>query len=277
MDVNGWTYYNHAAIPACWPHEEPDITPVRDGSVWSMNGRPLFARWTTDYDCGEQTEFYYCIKDDLLDLSALKAKRRYEITRGLRNFEVRTICAEEYAHELYLVYAESLKGYGGTVFPEPEEAFQANVQAWMQECCVLFGVFDRESGALCGYADVWTHGRYLPISSLKTRPDCEKAGVNFALVYGILQHFADDIRQGAYLCDGARNVLHQTNFQAFLIKYFQFRKAYCRLHIAYRPGVGLAVRCLFPFRKQLRSLGGRVGRMLDSVLKMEAWQRGLPE
>ena len=35
-------------------------------------------------------------------------------------------------------------------------------------------------------------------------------------------------RGGYYLCDGQRNIRHQTNFQEFLVKYFGFRYAYTR-------------------------------------------------
>ena len=277
MNSTGWQYYNHAAIPAGWPHEMPDLTPVRDGSIWKMDGKPLFARWTEDFDCGEETEFYYCIKDTGLDISALKAKRRYEINRGNKNYEVRLIRAEAYAQELYDVYVDSLNGYPDHPVPVPMETFSSQVSAWMGVDCALFGAFERETGRLCGYSDVWLHDRYLPISSLVTRPSCEKSGVNFALVSGIITHFSEDLSRGAYLCDGARNILHETNFQSFLIKYFEFRKAYCHLRIRYRPGVGLIVRCLFPFRKWFASVGGSLGRAVTAVLKMEAWQRGLPE
>lgn len=277
MGISGWKYYNHAAIPTGWPHETPDLTPVRDGSIWNMDGKPLFTRWTEDFDCGEETEFYYCIKDSGLDISSLKAKRRYEINRGNKNYEVRLIRAEEYTQELYDVYVESLEGYSGHPIPEPLELFASRVSAWPASNCALFGAFDRETGRLCGYSDVWIHGRYLPISSLTTRPSCEKSGVNFALVSGIIEHFSAELESGAYLCDGARNVLHETNFQPFLMKYFGFRKAYCHLRIQYRPGVGLLVHCLFPFRKWFAAMGGGLGRAVSAVLKMEAWQRGLPE
>ena len=34
LDVSGWTYYNHAAIPSCAPHETPPLAPLEDGSIW---------------------------------------------------------------------------------------------------------------------------------------------------------------------------------------------------------------------------------------------------
>lgn len=38
MDINGWKYYNHAAYPSTWPHEDVDLTPIKDKSIWKMGG-----------------------------------------------------------------------------------------------------------------------------------------------------------------------------------------------------------------------------------------------
>lgn len=89
----GWRYYNHAAVPMCAPHENPDLTSIKDGSIykWRVSGGPLLARWTSDWDCGHKTNWWYVIKDTPFDISTLKSKRRYEISKGNRNYEVKTI------------------------------------------------------------------------------------------------------------------------------------------------------------------------------------------
>ena len=82
MRINGWEYYNHAAVPTVAPHEEPNLQPVEDNSIWKIDGgMPLLARWTTDFDCGSETNWWYVIKDTPFDINALKSKRRYEIKR----------------------------------------------------------------------------------------------------------------------------------------------------------------------------------------------------
>lgn len=280
MNVPGWKYYNHAMVPSVWPHEDVDLNPIKDKTIWSVHegGAPFLTRWTSDWDCPEQTEFYWCIKDDGFDIAALKAKRRYEISKGKKNFETRIIDPKEYIDEIYCVYLESLKGYSVEFVPEKKDSFEKKANGgWSQPACRFFGTFDRETGVLCGYSDVYDRGLYLPISSFKTRVDCEKRGVNFALVAGIVEWYVDLGRSRSYLCDGARNALHETRFQDFLIKYFGFRKAYCKLHIIYRPVVGVSVTVLFPFRNLFKRIQNGKIKMIYSVLKMEAWKRGLPE
>ena len=104
----------------------------------------------------------------------------------------------------------------------------------------------------------------------KTVPEYEKAGVNFALVHAILVDREQFLRDGGYICDGARSISHETNFQDFLERYFGFRKAYCRLHVRYKPRIAFAVKVLYPFRKILKALDGiRLIHKINAILKME--------
>jgi hypothetical protein len=256
-----------------WPHEEPDIKEI----PWRKFRKAFMAKWTSQFDCENETQFWYCIKDDEFDVSKIKAKRRYEITRGNKNYCTRVIDPDEYKDALYSVYIESLGGYEEKVRVKSRTEFDNQINAWKgNDACVLFGTFSRTE-VLCGYCDVYKRGRYLPISSLKTVPECERDGVNFALISFIVDYFSTDIKHGSYLCDGARNSLHKTNFQDFLIKYFGFRRAYCVLHIEYRGVVKYVISILFPFRKLIKRCPGKLFHYLYSVLKMEAWKRGEPE
>ena len=36
--IKGWKYYNHALISTCAPHEVPDLSVIKDGSVWKKLG-----------------------------------------------------------------------------------------------------------------------------------------------------------------------------------------------------------------------------------------------
>ena len=62
---------------------------------------PFFARWTTDYDCGYEIGLWYVVRDTPFDITKLKLKRRYEITKGKKNFEVRRIDDLKYVEGLF--------------------------------------------------------------------------------------------------------------------------------------------------------------------------------
>ena len=108
MSLKDWKYYNHAVIPAVEPHEEPDLSCIKDKSIWKVGGGiPFLARWTTDYDCGYETSWWYCIKDDSFDIKNLSSNYRYKINKGKKLFDVREIRPEQYGEEIYQVYSEA--------------------------------------------------------------------------------------------------------------------------------------------------------------------------
>lgn len=104
MKIEGWQYYNHAALPTTRPYELTDLSPINDGDIWKIGGGcPLLACWNSDYDCAHETNWWYVIKDTPFDISALKSKRRYEINKGNKNYEVTEIDPKDYKEELYSV------------------------------------------------------------------------------------------------------------------------------------------------------------------------------
>ena len=58
------------------------------------------SRWTSNFDCGIETKWWYIIKDDIYDISALKSKRRYEINKGKKNFSVEIINPKNFISQL---------------------------------------------------------------------------------------------------------------------------------------------------------------------------------
>ena len=272
-NIHTWEYYNHAAIPIQAPHIEPDITPVLDGSIWKMvGGRPLLARWTTDFDCGQETQWWYCIKDTPLDVMSLSSKKRYEIKKGIKNFEVKQIDPTEYKEQLYEITIDAYSALQKNVRPSVDRAkFIRNIDTWKAPI-ILLGAFARSTGELCGYCFLIEDSSFVGFRMLRTKPCCEKFGINAAMVAGLCERYKERLAvgDGFYISDGARNVLHKTAFQDYLEKGFGFRKAYCRLHIYYRKPVGLLVNLLMPCRKFFYKLShiGAISK-ISGILRME--------
>lgn len=276
MSVEGWRYYNHAMIPTTLPHEMPDLTPIDDKSIWAGGNskKTVLARWTTDFDCGYETNWWYVIKDTPFNIDSLKAKRRYEINKGTKNFEVKKIDPLQYKEELYRVQVAAFSAYPQKYRPSVnKQSFLSSIENWKSSVAV--GAFFRETGELCGYALLTNvMENYVGFSVLKTDPQYENKAINAALVTGVLQLFEGLLSGGGYICDGARSINHETYFQDYLEKYFGFRKAYCKLHVIYNPKYRKIIKALFHFRKILLKLD-RIGiiHQLNSVLRMEEMVR----
>lgn len=261
MSIIGWKYYNHAALPTCAPHEVPDLSVIKNGEVWRsecLGGKALLARWTTDWDCGHKTNFWYIIKDTPFDISLLKKKRRYEINKGKKYFRVAEIDPLDYTQEIYAVQCAAYESYPKKYRPNITLAQVKNdLASWKSSITKVYGAFDLETEILRGYIVLRkTHDKHISFSMLRVMPKYEANGVNAALISYMLEDHQDFLASGGYICDGARNILHETNFQDYLEKYFGFRKAYCRLHVLYNLKIRVLVSMLYPFRKILKAFDG---------------------
>lgn len=268
--MTGWRYYNHAMIPTCAPHEQADIASVEDGSIWleKDDNKPFVARWTSNFDCGYETDWWYCIKDKPFDINAISSKKRYEINKGIKNFDVRVIDPGLYKNELYNIIVAAYITYPKAYRPTVNKAdLFKSIDNWN---CITFGAFCRENDQLCGFAQCAEYDSYLAFSVCKTIPIYEKFAINAAIVNGIIEKYNYRLGHEFYIVDGERNISHVTQFQDYLEKYFGFRKAYCELHVVYRRGVRQVINLLFPFRKILcRVKKGKLVHQINSILLME--------
>lgn len=268
-----WKYYKHALIPTTAPHEEVDAQVISNKQFWRENSGALFVRWTSDFDCGYETNWWYVIKDTPFDLSTIKSGYRYKINKGIKNFDVRVIDPQEYVENLYEVFVEAFESWPVKYRPKftHDDAKKLAKKLSAEPEMVCYGAFYRETDELCGFMQAPTHEIYAELQVQRVKPSYEKLQINAALVYGLLENNKEKLQKGNYyILDGARSISHETNFQDYLEKYFGFRKAYCKLHIAYNPGIKWIVKILFPFREILCKFD-EIGFIhnINSVLLME--------
>ena len=254
MNAGGWRVYNHILIPTCAPHQEADISWICNNALWKNN--LLLARWTTDFDCSEVTEWWYVIKDTSFDLSLIKSKRRYEINKGIKNFEVvRLETPSSYAQEIYDINIDAYSTYPRKYRPKISRVdFIKSIEKWDDKRYYVYGAFNKSDNSLCGYAFLEKKECILDFSMLKVRPSFEKLGINAAIVYRIVQDFNNELSEDFYIVDGCRSVFHETAFQDYLEKYFGFRKAYCKLNIVFNPKYEKIMLVLYKFRKIFKML-----------------------
>ncbi|MDW7650632.1 MAG: hypothetical protein SCM57_04775 [Bacillota bacterium] len=267
--MKDWKFYNHAAIPTTAPHEKVDLSPIIDGTIWGLKGKPLFARWTENFDCEYKTDWWYCIKDEPFDFSQIKSKRRTEIRKGLKLNRVKVVKALNYIDEIYRIQSECYDDY-----PEqyrPEHSYEITLQfcrTWDMNHIVYMG-FSEQTGEATGFACVEPMGEYVNFEILKVPNKHKNSQVVAALIYAILIDMLNS-NNFKYVCDGARNLVHQTKFMDYLVKQFAFRYAYCDLRMEYNPIIKPIIKALFPFRKILKKMTtNRLIYKIMAVLTME--------
>lgn len=273
-----WEYYNHALVPTTAPDVAPDISWMKDRKMWKKlaDGKyPLFARWITDFDCHEDTGWWYCIKDDPFDLSSLKYKRRRVINQGLQWVEVKWILPCEYAELMADINLAARLGYGESLDVEKEKSVLVQEFSSIYDLESLgnreyLGAFLKESDKMIGYGIYEIFNDWVDQSVIKTHPDYLKYNVNAAMVYYAIEHYMGEKSSIKYISNGSKNISHKTNYHEYLMKYFGFRKAYCRLHVRYRTWVHIVIALFYPFRNLLKRFSGNtLIHQLVGVLTME--------
>lgn len=272
MNIDGWKYYNHAALPEGAPHEEPNLEVVKKGLIWKMGGHPVLARWITDWDCEHKTEWWYCIKDTPYEIESIKRDYRYKIRKGLKNFNIKKVDCKKEAENIFNIQLKVWENYPDQYRPviRSEEKEIEGIKKWSY---ITYGAYNEE-GSLCGFLCMSDMQIFYDLTMQKALPEFEKYQINAALLARMLEDLNDDIANGKYICDGSRNILHKTQFQEYLEKYFGFRKAYCTLHIKYRFPLNMVISILYPFRRVMERYEGKkfLGK-LCGLLRMEKIQR----
>ena len=269
--IPGWKYYNHAAVPTTAPHEEPDLTPVRNGSIWNIEGKhPLLVRYTTEWDCGYDTGWWYLIREAPFDISVLSSNSRKHIKEAFRKVKVEKIDPASCIEALYDCYHQAFLKY--------KQADNEMPFDWFEKSCLMasfngfeyWGGYSLDSGKLIGYLLIAPHKDWVEILTSKFHPDYLKLRVSDALYATVLEKFLNDFGK-KYVSSGSRSINHTTNTQEYKEQHFGYRKCYCKLNLVYSPKMRIAVALLYPLR-HIIDLFGRYNRIIhqvSAILKME--------
>ena len=264
--IGDWKYYNHAAVSSLEPHEVPDTAPVISGDIFKMSPSPLFARWADGFDCGSETNWWYVICDGPFSLETLSKSSRKSVRRALERCEVKKIDAADYIDDLINCYKEAIVRYKNIDNEQSEDQLREHFLA--TPGIEVFGGFDKESGKLIGYKTMYVGNRVVEFRTSKYSADYLKLRVSDALNFSVIDYYLNDLKKG-YLSNGSRSINHETNVQNYYEEHFGFRKAYCRLHVCYKPSFKVVVKLFYPFRGIIKKMKGNIFHQITAVLRME--------
>lgn len=264
MQISGWKYYNHAAVPTCAPHEDPNTRVIETGEIWSLsdellpNKHPMMVWWTTDFDCSQETPYWYVIKEGPFSLDELSKKYRHNVKVALDRCEVKWVNAIECEDELWEVYEAAYTKYEGAQNKQSRDDFHKSLLDRDYEWCVAYS---RENGNAIGWMKCLDKGECVETQIAKYHPGYLSLRASDAIHYHVLNRYLNELGR-KYVTSGTRNLNHKTHVQDYKIHNWHFRQAYCRLHLMYSPKVAWIIWLLYPIRKCLI--------LLDSIKKVHA-------
>jgi hypothetical protein len=267
--MTNWRKYNGALIPDQPPHIEIDDSDSLIKKKISDNN-VFFARWTSDFDCDKETNFWHVIQDTPLEINDYSPKTRNQIRRSLKKCNVKKVKKEEIIKFGYNSYYSAFQKYNTYLSPLSEDEFICSILLLGAEW-EFWGIYDLNE-MMIGYSQNKIVKDYCDYSIMKFHPDYLKSRPSEALIYTMNQYYLNE-RNFRYINDGARSISHDTNIQEFLIKKFKFRKAYCKLNIIYNSRIGFLVKFLYSFRLPLKLLNFGPFVKLNILLNQEKIRR----
>lgn len=260
-----WYTYQGALLWGGKPNGDmPTIEEARDALKQS---KAMFARWTTDFDCGVPTKWWFCLKERHDTIEQLSAKQRYRIRRGLMNCIVKRLSESELSDNIDAIFdiaVLSFSDYPIKYRPNLQKKEFVNSLLTMKDREVWVA-WDAETNEIIGYGYCILKGNVIYLSQVKVPTIFLNKEVNAALVYKMSEYYLGECAYD-FICDGERNIKHESNYQDFLVRVLNFRYAYCKLNILYSPMMRFIVTLLFPCKNVFRRLSAYNGMPFKGLL-----------
>lgn len=257
--MENYRYYKGAWIFAHDPHLESKLSDKEVAELLSKGG--LVVRNVYDFDCKEETSFWYVIKDSFGGMEELSSKMRNQVKKCFKTMRVERISSEYLMANGYDVYVEASDSYRVKAVAPTKEEFENRIRSSVEN--EYWGVIDIKTNKLVAFCMNAVTDESCEYRTMKAIPKYQKLYAYYGLIYEMNRYYLEE-RKVKYVNDGARSITNHSNIQPFLIDKFKFRKAYCHLSIKYKWWLKLMVKSLYPFHKSISI------RQVKALLDMEA-------
>ncbi len=241
--IEKYRCYKGAWIYANDPHLESKLSKAEVNSLMKRGG--IMVRNAYDFDCKEETLFWYVIKDSFGGMEELSSKMRNQVKKCFKTMRVEIISAEFLIENGYEVFVEAYYSYRVKTVPPSREEFESRIRNAEEN--EFWGVIDMESNKLVAFSMNATTAESCEYRTMKAIPKYQKLYAYYGLIYEMNRYYLEE-RGLKFVNDGARSITNHSNIQSFLIEKFNFRMAYCRLNIYYKWWLGLTIKLLYPLR-----------------------------
>jgi hypothetical protein len=264
--ANQYVEYRHALIWNAALQDEPKLTKgdaysiLRHSSAWMI--RNIF-----DFDCPEETNFWYIIKDRYAVEDYSKKTKKY-IEKANNKFQIRLISKERILQQGYSVYSKAHAHYKvNDGFVMSKDQYIAEISA-MDNTFEFWGCIDKETDLLQAYSICHVHDGMCWFKYSRANPEFLPKYYPMYGMYDARNQYYLGEHKVRYVMTSARSITEHSEIQSFLIEKFAFRRAYCRVKIYYKPWLRILVNFAYPFRRVMPI------RAAKNLLSFERINRG---
>ena len=262
---NDFEIYRHAWRFASAPDKEPQLSNSQCNELLRKGG--WFVRNTFDFDCKEQTDFWYLIKDSFGGMEEQSQNERKKLRHAFRSFDFKLVDKELVRQKAFSIVKATFEDYRVSDRDMNEKVFNEYLDHCGRNNYDFWGAFDKDTQELVGFCavHVWEDSCEYGLIGFLPKYKHDATYPYYGFFYKMNEYYLEE-KRFRYVADGARSITEHSDIQSFLEKNFKFRKAYCKLRIKYKWWFGIVVRLLLPFRKLIWNIN------VKAVLRMHKMQ-----
>lgn len=224
-----YSEYKHCLIWNGLPNEEPEL-PKRYAKILLRLSDAWMIRNCYDWDCNENTNFWFIIKEDYLPEFYSKKTRKY-IKKANDRFNFEIIDKELLLIYGYEIYQKAFLNYKvNDQFQLTQEQFVNGIYE-LDSNHDIWGAIDKETGRLEAFSICRKLGNIVEFETSKANPDFLS---KYYILYGLYDarnSFYLEKEKKSFVISSARSITEHSNIQNFMIEKFGFRRAYCRFEL----------------------------------------------
>lgn len=267
MKTLKYNNYRHALIWEGALHEEKELN-KEDAMKLLNESHSWMLRNVYNFDCREETNFWYIIKDTYSESDYSRKVRKY-IEKANKKFEIRRIPKVRMIEQGFDVYEKAHRHYKvNDGFKMKKDEFIAELNNMDDNEYEFWGCIDCDTDILQAYSVCHVHDGMCWFKYSRANPEYLPKFYPMYGLYDARNKYYLGKQKVKYVLTSSRSITQHSDIQSFLIEKFGFRKAYCNLKIYYKPWLRFLIYITFPFRHYIPV------RPFRNLLALEALNRG---
>lgn len=262
MMLDKYRLYKGAWIYGHNPHKELRLSDEDVKLLLKKGG--VMVRNVYDFDCSEETSFWYVIKDSFGGMAELSSKMRNQVKRCIKTMRVEKISSQTLLEHGYEVLVSAVDNYKVKATPPTKAEFEFRIKNADEN--EFWACFDIETDRMVAFCMNAVTSESCEYRTMKAIPEYQKKYAYYGLIYEMNRYYLEE-RGLKYVNDGTRSITGHSNMQPFLIDKFHFRKAYCNMKIHYKWWLGVAIKLLYPLRNIIKVSKVRAILNMESMAK----------
>lgn len=174
----------------------------------------MMVRNSYNFDCKEETSFWYVIKDSFGGMEELSSKMRNQVKKCFKTMRIERITSEYLLLHGHEVFVAATNNYKVKAVAPTRDKFEERIRNAEEN--EYWACIDLETNRMVAFCMNTVTDESCEYRTMKAIPEYQKKYAYYGLIYEMNRHYLEE-RGLKYVNDGARSITNHSNMQPFLI------------------------------------------------------------